>query len=49
MIDLRRIVAQGSLAPTRAQRAEAQDASLEDVFLKLVDADVTRRDLSWIS
>jgi hypothetical protein len=25
-----------------------QNASLEDVFLKLVSADVTREDLSWI-
>jgi ABC-2 type transport system ATP-binding protein len=49
IIDRGRIVAQGSLAEIRAQRTEAQDASLEDVFLKLVDADVTRRDLSWIS
>ena len=49
MIDHGRIVAQGASADIRAQRAEAQDASLEDVFLKLVDADVTRRDLSWIA
>ena len=49
IIDHGRIVAQGTLAYIRAQRAEAQDASLEDVFLKLVDADVTRRDLSWIA
>jgi ABC-2 type transport system ATP-binding protein len=49
VIDHGRIVAQGALADIRAQRAEAQDASLEDVFLKLVDADVTRRDLSWIA
>jgi ABC-2 type transport system ATP-binding protein len=49
VIDRGRIVAQGTLAEIRAQRAEAQDASLEDVFLKLVAADVTRRDLSWIA
>jgi ABC-2 type transport system ATP-binding protein len=49
VIDHGRIVAQGSLASIRAQRAEVQDASLEDVFLKLVDADVKRRDLSWIA
>jgi ABC-2 type transport system ATP-binding protein len=44
-----RIVAQGSLEDIRAQRREAQDATLEDVFLKLVAADVTRTDLSWIA
>jgi ABC-2 type transport system ATP-binding protein len=48
IIDRGRIVAQGSLPEIRAQRAVAQDASLEDVFLKLVAADVARRDLSWI-
>ncbi len=48
VIDRGRIVAQGTLAEIRAQRALGQDASLEDVFLKLVAADVTREDLSWI-
>jgi ABC-2 type transport system ATP-binding protein len=48
VIDRGRIVAQGTLAEIRGQRAVGQDASLEDVFLKLVDADVQRRDLSWI-
>jgi ABC-2 type transport system ATP-binding protein len=48
VIDRGRIVAQGTLAEIRAQRELAGDASLEDVFLKLVSADVTREDLSWI-
>jgi ABC-2 type transport system ATP-binding protein len=48
IIDRGRIVAQGSLTEIRAQREMRQDASLEDVFLKLVSADVTREDLSWI-
>ena len=48
IIDRGRIVAQGTLAEIRAQREVAQDASLEDVFLKLVAADVRREDLSWI-
>jgi ABC-2 type transport system ATP-binding protein len=49
IIDRGRIVAQGSLPAIRAQREMQQDATLEDVFLKLVAADVTREDLSWIS
>jgi ABC-2 type transport system ATP-binding protein len=48
IIDHGRIVAQGSLDEIRSQRAVGRDASLEDVFLKLVDADVWRRDLTWI-
>jgi len=48
IIDRGRIVAQGSLAQIREQRAMGRDASLEDVFLKLVDADVRREDLTWI-
>jgi ABC-2 type transport system ATP-binding protein len=48
IIDRGRIVAQGSLDQIRNQRALSGDASLEDVFLKLVDADVRRQDLSWI-
>jgi ABC-2 type transport system ATP-binding protein len=48
VIDRGRIVAQGSLDEIRAQRALGGDASLEDVFLKLVEADVRREDLSWI-
>ncbi len=48
VIDKGRIVAQGSLAQIREQRAVGADASLEDVFLKLVAADVERRDLSWL-
>lgn len=48
IIDHGRIVAQGSLDEIRAQREVGKDASLEDVFLKLVAADVKREDLSWI-
>jgi ABC-2 type transport system ATP-binding protein len=48
VIDRGRIVAQGTLDEIRAQRALGQDATLEDVFLKLVGADVRREDLSWI-
>jgi ABC-2 type transport system ATP-binding protein len=48
IIDAGRLVAQGSLEEIRRQREVGQDASLEDVFLKLVAADVTRQDLSWI-
>ena len=48
VIDRGRIVAQGTLDEIRAQRALGRDASLEDVFLKLVRADVRREDLSWI-
>ena len=48
IIDRGRIVAQGSLDEIRSQRTLAQDTSLEDIFLKLVAADVTRQDLSWI-
>jgi ABC-2 type transport system ATP-binding protein len=48
VIDRGRIVAQGSLAEIRSQRELGGDASLEDVFLKLVQADVRREDLSWI-
>jgi ABC-2 type transport system ATP-binding protein len=49
IIDRGRIVAQGTLEDIREQRAVGSDASLEDVFLKLVAADVRRDDLSWIS
>jgi ABC-2 type transport system ATP-binding protein len=48
IIDRGRIVAQGTLDEIRRQREVGRDASLEDVFLKLVAADVRREDLSWI-
>jgi ABC-2 type transport system ATP-binding protein len=48
IIDRGRIVAQGTLDEIRTQREVGQDTSLEDVFLKLVSADVRRQDLSWI-
>jgi len=43
-----RLIAQGTLDEIREQREVGRDASLEDVFLKLVAADVSREDLSWI-
>ncbi len=48
VIDRGRIVAQGTLDAIRAQREMGDDTSLEDVFLKLVQADVRREDLTWI-
>jgi ABC-2 type transport system ATP-binding protein len=48
IIDRGRIVAQGTLDEIRTQRALGGDASLEDVFLRLVEADVQREGLSWI-
>ncbi len=48
VIDRGRIVAQGTIDDIRTQREVGQDASLEDVFLKLVSADVRREDLTWI-
>ena len=48
VIDRGRIVAQGTLDDIRTQREVGQDASLEDVFLKLISADVRREDLTWI-
>jgi ABC-2 type transport system ATP-binding protein len=48
IIDRGRLVATGTLEEIRNQREMGQDATLEDVFLKLVAADVTREDLSWI-
>jgi ABC-2 type transport system ATP-binding protein len=48
VIDRGRLIAQGSLDQIRAQREVGADASLEDVFLKLVSAEVSRQDLSWI-
>ena len=48
IIDRGRLIAQGTLDEIRAQREVGRDASLEDVFLKLVAADVTREDLSWL-
>ncbi len=48
IIDRGRLVALGTLDQIRAQREVGQDATLEDVFLKLVSAEVRREDLSWI-
>ncbi len=48
VIDRGRLVAQGTLDEIRAQREVGGDASLEDVFLKLVAADVKRPDLAWL-
>ena len=49
IIDHGRIVAKGTLEEIRTRREVGADASLEDVFLKLVDAHLDRQDLSWIS
>ena len=48
IIDRGRLIVQGSLAEIRRKRELGESASLEDVFLKLVSADVARQDLSWI-
>jgi ABC-2 type transport system ATP-binding protein len=48
IIDRGRLVAQGTLDQIRVQRELGHDATLEDVFLKLVAADTRRADLSWI-
>jgi len=48
IIDHGRLVAQGTLDEIRTQREVGHDATLEDVFLKLVSADIARQDLSWI-
>jgi ABC-2 type transport system ATP-binding protein len=48
VIDRGRIVARGTLDEIRSEREVGQNASLEDVFLRLVSADVHREDLSWI-
>jgi ABC-2 type transport system ATP-binding protein len=48
VIDRGRLVAQGTLDQIRAQRELGRNASLEDVFIKLVAADVRRDDLTWI-
>lgn len=48
VIDRGRIVAQGSLDAIRAEREMGGNTSLEDVFLKLVAADLTREDLTWL-
>jgi len=48
VIDRGRIVAQGTIDDIRTQREVGQDASLEDVFLKPVSADVRREDRTWI-
>lgn len=48
IIDRGRLVAQGTLDEIRKQRELGHDATLEDVFLKLVAADTKRGDLSWI-
>lgn len=48
IIDRGRLIAQGTLEQIRQQREVGGDASLEDVFLKLVSADVERPDLAWL-
>jgi ABC-2 type transport system ATP-binding protein len=48
IIDRGRIVARGSIAAIRAQRARGHDAIPEDVFVKLLGADLGQENLSWI-
>jgi ABC-2 type transport system ATP-binding protein len=48
VIDRGRIVAQGTLEEIRARRTLEGHAGLEDVFVRLVEANVRREDLSWI-
>lgn len=48
IIDRGKILAQGTLDEIRQLRDVGRGASLEDVFLKLVDADVRRTDLTWM-
>ena len=43
-----RIVGEGTLAELRAASQSANDTSLEDVFLKLVDAQISDETLSWL-
>jgi ABC-2 type transport system ATP-binding protein len=48
IIDRGRVIAQGTIDELRALRSHGEDSSLEDAFLRLVAADVERRDLDWI-
>jgi ABC-2 type transport system ATP-binding protein len=43
-----RIVGEGSIADLRAQAEAGGNSSLEDIFLKLVDARVDDETLSWL-
>ncbi|MEZ4767067.1 MAG: ABC transporter ATP-binding protein [Caldilineales bacterium] len=43
------LVATGSLAALRQQAATDGDASLEDVFLELVNAELAEQDMSWLT
>jgi ABC-2 type transport system ATP-binding protein len=43
-----RIVGEGTVAELRAKAEAGGDSSLEDIFLKLVDARVDEDTLSWI-
>jgi len=48
VINRGRIVGEGSLAELRAKAETGADSSLEDIFLKLVDARVDEETLSWL-
>jgi len=48
IIDRGRVIAQGTIDELRALRSHGEDSSLEDAFLRLVAADVERRELDWI-
>ncbi len=43
------LVATGSLAALRQRAETAGDASLEDVFLELVNADLAEQDMGWLT
>ena len=49
IIDHGKLIAQGNLSELRAQAAAAGNATLEEVFLTLVDADLTKlENLAWL-
>jgi ABC-2 type transport system ATP-binding protein len=43
-----RLVGEGTLAELRAMTHTSSDSSLEDIFLKMVDARVDAEALSWL-
>jgi ABC-2 type transport system ATP-binding protein len=49
IINKGRLVAMGDLADLRLQAATTGDASLEDVFLELVEAEIYGQDLDWLT
>lgn len=49
IINRGKLVATGSLVELRQRAATAGDASLEDVFLELVEAEIREQDLEWLT